>query len=804
MRIRNKFTINMLMTALFPLIISMGLALWHSTNQTTKLTLNVTQGRLDTAAQELSSFFSERIAEVSTYSQTSKLKTMHFPSIRPFLMSELSRHENIYEKFILGTPEGYFYNTSGGNPYVRGLRTSNDRSPKAKPKHIRKRDYWQKTVGKNNTTQHITYVSDPMISYTTGAKQIVVASTILSNKNKIKGMIGGALPWQDIQRRINIVTQQVTKQLGWNVKFFLISNTGTYWYHWNPKKVVHLKLDKRGKPLLNDIGEKEIIKNSILNESIPEIVEAGKRMIQGEHGHSEFIDFISKKTQYVVFSQIPSANYSLGLVVPREQVLGEVNNLQSLFIYIFLAAAFFTILIAFILSKNISSPIISLNAMAKKISRGDWETRLKLHGQAEIRELTESFNSMAKSLKQRELLIKNSEENLEIINSELEKRISERTQELKETNLNLEKQIQQRLIAQISLKNREQLLANTGQLAHVGGWKFDILNNNLNWTDETYHLHALDTNKTPSLEDAINYFLENSRIILTKALNKAKEHGTPFDLELQLLTEDKKQIWVRMICHATKKNNKVIELIGAYQDITELKKVETLKNEFVSTVSHELRTPLTAIHGSLSILNSDNTIRNDELTSKNMLDIAERNSERLILLINDLLDIEKIESGKINFSLSHYNLRALLEQSVIENESYAKKYNVSINITTDIPDISINVDQERFFQVMANLLSNAIKFTEKNSSVDITASTEKKQVTISVRDYGDGIPEHFRGEIFTKFSQADSSDTRKPGGTGLGLAITKSIVEIMGGNIGYETVAKEGTRFYFTLPILDN
>ena len=230
----------MLLTAMLPLIVSMGIALWHSTNQTTKLTIDVAQGRLDTAAQKLSLYFSERIAEVSTYSQTAVMKTMNFQLIRPFLMAEMERHQNIYEKFIVGTPEGYFYNTSGGNPGVGGLRTFNDRSPTAKLKHIRKRDYWQQTVGKNTLKKDETYVSDPMISYTTGAKQIVVASTILSSDGNVKGMIGGALPWQDIQKRINHVNDEVIEQLGRDTRLFLVSNTGIYWYHWNPQNVVHL------------------------------------------------------------------------------------------------------------------------------------------------------------------------------------------------------------------------------------------------------------------------------------------------------------------------------------------------------------------------------------------------------------------------------------------------------------------------------------------------------------------------------------------------------------------------------------
>jgi len=390
---------------------------------------------------------------------------------------------------------------------------------------------------------------------------------------------------------------------------------------------------------------------------------------------------------------------------------------------------------------------------------------------------------------------------LEIINAELEQRIKERTQELEKTNLNLEKQIQDRIIAEVTLRNREELLKNTGQLAHVGGWKFDIKNNELNWTDETYHIHGLPAGKNISLENAIDYFDENSRTTFKDAVNNAINNGISFDLELHLLSGYNEQICVRVICHVIKEEDNIIELLGAYQDITELKKVEKLKNEFVSTVSHELRTPLTAIHGSLAIMQNDK-IYNDKATFQNMLDVAERNSERLILLINDLLDMEKIEAGKMDFSLSSYELKELITQSLAENKSYANKFNVTINIVSKIPDIKVEVDKERFFQVMANLLSNAVKFTAKNSSVEVITTTEGDKVSISIKDYGEGIPEHFHDKIFTKFSQADGSDTRKSGGTGLGLSITKSIVEFMGGEIGYETIAKEGTCFYFILPIL--
>lgn len=791
----------MLLTAMLPLLVSMGIALWHSTNQTTKLTLETAQGRLDTAAQKLSRFFSERISEVATYSQTSEFKTMDFPLIRPFLMNELKRHGTIYEKFILGTPEGHFYNTSGGNPGANGLRTFNDSDPDAKPKHIRKRDYWQQTVGKNSVGKQTTYVSDPMISYTTGAKQIVVASTILSADGDVKGMIGGALPWTDIKNRIKQVNEEVVNLLGWDAKFFLVSHTGTYWYHWNPEKVVHLKLDEEGKPYVNNIGEKVVVKYNIKDEPISEFVKVGERMTKGDSGAASYIDPDSESMNYIVYSPIAATGYSIGLVVPKNLIMAPVKSLQSMFMYAFLFAAVFVVLVAIIVSRKFSAPIIDLNKIVKEISGGNWTKKLKPEGSDEIGELTRSFNAMAQSLERRENLLKESEEKLESTNQGLEQSIEERTSELQIANDLLNKQITDRVAAERALRRSEKLLKNTGHLAHVGGWKLVVKSGNLYWTDETFEIHGLLPEDNLSLDVVCSYFIPEHQSVFIGAINDAKKLGAAFDLELKIISKQRGPIWVRVICHAEKEDGIVTELTGAYQDITELKKVEQLKNEFISTVSHELRTPLTSICGALSLLNSGE-ITDVSSDGKQMLDIGERNANRLLVLINDLLDVEKIESGNMEFIFENCSISKLLQQSLVENESYARQLDVVYTLCANIHDVNINVDKLRFLQVMSNLLSNAAKFTKPETTIDISVlPIDDNVVRISVRDYGDGVPDNFKDKIFNKFSQADSSDTRKQGGTGLGLSISKLIVERMNGEIGYKDNDGEGATFYFDLPI---
>ncbi len=238
---------------------------------------------------------------------------------------------------------------------------------------------------------------------------------------------------------------------------------------------------------------------------------------------------------------------------------------------------------------------------------------------------------------------------------------------------------------------------------------------------------------------------------------------------------------------------------GIVRDITERKKVERIKSEFVSTVTHELRTPLTSIMGSLGLLRAG-TLGALPEKSRRMVNLAHDNGARLVALINDILDIDKIEAGQLIFKRQRANLKTLIDQAVAHNFAYAHQHGVSI-VVEDIPnDIILVTDPDRFHQVMGNLLSNAAKFSPEGGQVTIAAKMASEFVRISVVDHGPGIPEEFHSLVFQKFAQGDSSDTRQKGGTGLGLSISKAIVERMGGKIDFETQVGAGTMFFFDLP----
>ena len=239
---------------------------------------------------------------------------------------------------------------------------------------------------------------------------------------------------------------------------------------------------------------------------------------------------------------------------------------------------------------------------------------------------------------------------------------------------------------------------------------------------------------------------------------------------------------------------------GIVRDITERVNLERLKGEFVSIVSHELRTPLTAIAGALGLI-LGGAMGAVQEQMRQMIDIAHRNSLRLTFLINDLLDMEKLTAGKMDFDMQRQALMPLIEQSLESNHTYGVSRRVSLVLASSVPGVEVMVDGQRLLQVLSNLISNAIKYSPEDGMVGIAVQIKNSAVHVSCTDHGPGIPEEFRCRIFQRFAQADSSDARQKGGTGLGLAITRELIDRMGGQIGFDSVEGQGACFYFDLPL---
>jgi signal transduction histidine kinase len=241
-------------------------------------------------------------------------------------------------------------------------------------------------------------------------------------------------------------------------------------------------------------------------------------------------------------------------------------------------------------------------------------------------------------------------------------------------------------------------------------------------------------------------------------------------------------------------------MIVLEQAIKERDAIDKLKSEFISTVSHELRTPLTSIRGALGILASG-ALSPLPPKAQNLVDVALRNSERLSVLVNDILDVEKLSSGTLHLNIQWIELVAMTQIVLEDNHNHAPENTVRFRLADHPKDAWVKADANRLHQVFANLLSNAVRFSEENGEVTVSISTNAKSVRVEIKDSGIGIPSDFQDRVFSKFAQANSGDTRQQGGTGLGLSICKGLIEKMGGTINFTSQEDIGSTFWFELPL---
>ncbi len=237
------------------------------------------------------------------------------------------------------------------------------------------------------------------------------------------------------------------------------------------------------------------------------------------------------------------------------------------------------------------------------------------------------------------------------------------------------------------------------------------------------------------------------------------------------------------------------------RDITRHESTSRTKTEFVATVSHELRTPLTSLHGALRILESFEERGEESEQSGHFLGMAVRNTERLVRLLDDILDVERIEHGRVELNPDRFSAHDVLQDSIEDMRALADSKGVTLRWHAP-PDAEVVGDRDRIQQVLVNLTSNAVKFSPRGETVSARARLVMQGIRFSVQDHGPGIPPEAHGRIFERFQQGDSSSTRRAGGTGLGLAISKAIVEEHGGRIWLRSLEGQGSTFYFQMPLM--
>ena len=296
--------------------------------------------------------------------------------------------------------------------------------------------------------------------------------------------------------------------------------------------------------------------------------------------------------------------------------------------------------------------------------------------------------------------------------------------------------------------------------------------------------NLLDTETYDSIESYVARVLEGESVQFDFVL--PKRDGRPRDISAQLVPG----------------RNESEAVNGFYvlaTDVSALKEVDRLKSEFVTTVSHELRTPLTSIRGSLGLVAGGVTgVLPDK--ARALVKIAMENCERLVRLVNDILDSEKMLAGKIDMNIRSIDLAAPAERSVKETEGFAASHGVRVSFSTEADVPPIDGDSDRLVQVITNLISNACKFSPSGGEVEVRIQRRGGAVALSVSDRGPGVPVELRARLFERFAQLDSSDSRRRAGTGLGLNICRGIIERLGGRIDYRPREGGGSVFEFSLP----
>ena len=425
---------------------------------------------------------------------------------------------------------------------------------------------------------------------------------------------------------------------------------------------------------------------------------------------------------------------------------------------------------------------------------------------------------------------KQAEKKICALNAELEQRVQERTAELRRANRRLLEEINERERAlrdrkqtQASLERlsrQSELILNSagegiyglncqGKITFVNPAAARMLGYGVKELINLF-MHEVVKHSKP---DGVRYFLEDNPIYATLQ-NGTIQHVTD-DI---FYRRDGSKFPVEYVSTPIREQKKIVGAVVIFKDITERQIIERMKDEFVSVVSHELRTPLTSIRSALGLL-ARGSLNNQPEKSQRMLEIAFDNTNRLVRLINDILDIERINSGKVTMHKQICNVTDLMIQAVDEMRAMAEKAEIHLELTP--ASVQLWADPDRIIQTITNLLSNAIKFSPPGSTVWLSVElqqegkvrkadcVEKNKFTTSstsyllfqIKDQGRGIPEDKLETIFDRFQQVDASNSRHQGGTGLGLAICRSIVQQHGGKIWAESILGKGSTFYFMLPI---
>jgi len=573
--------------------------------------------------------------------------------------------------------------------------------------------------------------------------------------NKLAGLVVITV---EIGQRLRAIQKQLGQKPG--SQFFITNDKGGYLIHENEDKIYSF-----------DRGEYYKIQDDIPQLSklyLPTNQQRQSILMPDSSNGNKFINFTKvsfdsahpKRFIAVVLAQ----DYS-SIVAQQAEVLNDV----SIWAFVLILSS---AVAGMLLSIYVTHPIKKMTQVVNGFTHQQPVVNsLPVEKTDEVGVLARSFEAMIKQ-------VNKSQNDLRDLNDNLEQQVQERTRSLKLNEEHQRTVLESIADAIITIDGNSRITSFNMAAEKIFYYKAEeILGENVSI--------LIPENKRQSHDDYMKAkSVYHARIVnRIRDLEGQRKDGSLFSLELKvapMIGENEKGY------------------VGVLRDVTERKRMDKMKSEFISTVSHELRTPLTSMHGAIELIKS---VASDEMSEqvKKLFQIADNNSQRL-LLINDILDVQKIESEQMDFDFRCIDVMSFVQQSLDDNSSYAKQYRVEFVLKNLDSQICILADKHRLMQVMANLLSNAAKFSDEAGIVEVSVSRlHDGSVRVSVENNGIGISNEFKHKVFEKFTQLDSSDTRAKGGTGLGLNIARAIIKKHNGSIGF--TSKDGiTVFYFDLP----
>jgi PAS domain S-box-containing protein len=369
------------------------------------------------------------------------------------------------------------------------------------------------------------------------------------------------------------------------------------------------------------------------------------------------------------------------------------------------------------------------------------------------------------------------------------------------------------------LRSSSQRLNDVAKTASIGGWEVDIEKGIVFWDDQTCLIHEVEPGTIPDLETAIDYYAPEAREMVAEMVDRGIELGEGWEIEAPLITAKGNRIWVRAVGHAIYRDERPIRLTGIFQNITEVKlrqlaemqlreQAENLrekadeasrsKSAFLANMSHEIRTPLNGMMGMTQLL------RREALSGKQKMfvDTLESSGRALQAIIDDILDISRIEAGQMELTTEDFNLSDMLNtvRGVVIADAEKKKIGLKCTILDEV-ELARHGDSKHIQQVLINLVGNAVKFTKEGSVQVFVSEPTEDRIRFEIFDTGPGVAAENQKIIFDRFAQADQSAHRAFDGTGLGLAICKELVDLAGGDIGVVSQEGQGSLFWFEWPL---